>query len=106
MIEHAEESEADNWGHSIVWAMERRSMQTPYDWITVAIFAGIVVLFLQRSVGDSDVEDSLISYFPPAIACAVANQFGNNGYDAIAIAMIAGALVYCWYVLKPFAGRS
>lgn len=25
-------------------------MQTPYDWITVAIFAGIVVLFLQRSV--------------------------------------------------------
>jgi hypothetical protein len=36
----------------------------------------------------------------------VANQFGNNGYDAIAIAMIAGALVYCWYVLKPFAGRS
>ena len=79
-------------------------MQTPYDWITVAIFAGIVVLFLQRSVGDSDVEDSLISYFPPAIGCAVANQFGNKGHDAIA--MIAGVLVYCWYVLKPFAGRS
>ena len=36
-------------------------MQTPYDWITVAIFAAIVVLFLQRSVGDSPVEDSLVS---------------------------------------------
>ncbi|MEY3657644.1 MAG: hypothetical protein RLZZ561_1233 [Pseudomonadota bacterium] len=81
-------------------------MQTPYDWITVAIFAGIVVLFLQRSVGESPVEDRLISYFPPAIGCAVANQFGNKGYDAIAIALILGALAYCWVVLKPFAGRS
>jgi NhaP-type Na+/H+ or K+/H+ antiporter len=81
-------------------------MQTPYDWITVAIFAAIVVLFLQRSVGDSPVEDSLLSYFPPAIGCAVANQFGNNGYDAIAIAMIFGVVAYCWLVLKPFAGRS
>jgi NhaP-type Na+/H+ or K+/H+ antiporter len=81
-------------------------MQTPYDWITVAIFAGIVVLFLQRSVGESPVEDRLISYFPPAIGCAVANQFGNKGYDAIAIALILGAIAYCWVVLKPFAGRS
>lgn len=81
-------------------------MQTPYDWVTVAIFAGIVVLFLQRSVGDSPVEDSLISYFPPAIGCAVANQFGNKEQHAIAIAMIVGVLAYCWYVLKPFAGRS
>lgn len=81
-------------------------MQTPYDWITVAIFAAIVVLFLQRSVGDSPVEDSLISYFPPAIGCAVANQFGNKGHDAIAIVMIAAVLLYCWLVLKPFAGRS
>jgi NhaP-type Na+/H+ or K+/H+ antiporter len=81
-------------------------MQTPYDWITVATFAGIVVLFLQRSVGESPVEDRLISYFPPAIGCAVANQFGNKGYDAIAIALILGTIAYCWVVLKPFAGRS
>ena len=81
-------------------------MQTPYDWITVAIFAGIVVLFLQRSVGESPVEDRLISYFPPAVGCAVANQFGNEGYDAIAIVLILGAVASCWVVLKPFAGRS
>jgi len=81
-------------------------MQTPYDWVTVAIFAGIVVLFLQRSVGESPVEDRLISYFPPAIVCAVANQFGNKGHDAIAIVLILGALAYCWIVLKPFARHS
>lgn len=81
-------------------------MQTPYDWITVAIFAAIVVLFLQRSVGDSPVEDRLISYFPPAIGCAVANQFGNKGQDLVAILLIGAVLVYCWVVLKPFARRS
>ena len=81
-------------------------MQTPYDWITVAIFAGIVVLFLQRSVGDTQVEDRLLSYFPPAIACAIANQLGNKGHDAIAIVLILAVLAYCWVVLKPFAGRS
>jgi hypothetical protein len=36
----------------------------------------------------------------------VANQFGNEGYDAIAIVLILGAVAYCWIVLKPFAGRS
>jgi hypothetical protein len=81
-------------------------MQTPYDWITVAIFAAIVVLFLQRSVGDSPVDDSLISYFPPAIGCAISNQFGNKGHDAIALILIGAVLLYCWVVLKPFAGRS
>ncbi|MFM7028916.1 MAG: XrtV sorting system accessory protein [Chakrabartia sp.] len=81
-------------------------MQTPYDWITVAIFAAIVVLFLQRSVGDSPVEDRLISYFPPALGCAIANQFGNRGDDVVAILLIGAVLVYCWVVLKPFAGRT
>ena len=27
-------------------------METPYDWITVGIFAGLVVLFMQRSTSD------------------------------------------------------
>ncbi len=78
-------------------------MQTPYDWITVAIFAAIIVLFLQRSVEESPVQDSLISYFPPAIGCAVANYLGNEGQHVFAIAMVAVVLGYCWIVLKPFA---
>ena len=27
-------------------------METVYDWVTVAIFAGLVVLFMQRSMSD------------------------------------------------------
>ncbi len=86
-------------------------METVYDWVTVAIFAAIIVLFLQRSVDDSPVQDSLISYFPPSIGCAVANQVGNHAlteeggalFHLMAIAMLAGVLAYCWIVLKPFA---
>jgi positive regulator of sigma E activity len=86
-------------------------METIYDWTSIAIFAAIIVLFLQRSVEDSPVQDSLLSYFPPAIGCAVANQLGNHAikedggmtFHALAIATMAAVLAYCWFVLKPFA---
>jgi hypothetical protein len=37
-------------------------METPYDWVTVGIFAGLVVLFMQRSTSDEveDENDSLL----------------------------------------------
>ena len=35
-------------------------METPYDWLTVGIFAGLIVLFMQRSTAESDhVDDPL-----------------------------------------------
>jgi len=36
-------------------------METVYDWITIGIFAGLVVLFLQRSM-EGQHEDSLFHY--------------------------------------------
>lgn len=84
-------------------------METPYDWITIAIFAGLIVIFLQRSVGDSEPQDSILSYLPPSIGCAVANYFGNEAYEtgstlyhAIAILGIGAVLAYGYFVLKPF----
>jgi hypothetical protein len=88
-------------------------MQTIYDWVTVAIFAGLIVIFLQRSVGDSEPQDSILSYLPPAIGCAVANQVGNaavedgNGlYHLLAALGIAAVLAYTYYVIKPFKGHG
>lgn len=81
-------------------------MQTPYDFITVAIFAGLIVIFLQRSVGDGEPQDSIWSYLPPSVGCALANYAGNEGYDLIAIAGIIAVLAYSWFVLKPFPTRS
>ena len=88
-------------------------MQTIYDWVTVAIFAGLIVIFLQRSVGDGEPQDSILSYLPPAIGCAVSNYFGNEGlendnvaYQVLAAAGIVAVLVYTFYVIKPFQGHG
>ena len=84
-------------------------METIYDWVTVAIFAGLIVIFLQRSVGDAEPQDSIMSYLPPSIGCAVANYFGNEGiengntiYQVIAALGIIAVLAYTYYVIKPF----
>ncbi|OAN66848.1 XrtV sorting system accessory protein [Sphingomonas sp. TDK1] len=77
-------------------------MQTPYDWVTIAIFAGLIVIFLQRSQPDSSVRDTMISYLPPAIGCAVANYLGNEGYDLLAILTIGLVLAYIALVIKPY----
>lgn len=78
-------------------------MQTVYDWITVAFFAGLVVLLLQRSVGPEEKQDSMLHYIVPAGGCAVTNYLGNNGYDVFAILVFVGILAYTFYFLKPFA---
>lgn len=75
-------------------------MQTVYDWVTLGIFAGLVVLFLQRSVSD-DRNDSMLAYLAGAAVCAVANYLGNNGYDLLAVALIVANLVFIMLVLKP-----
>lgn len=77
-------------------------MQTPYDWVTIAIFAGLIVIFLQRSQADSVVRDTMISYLPPAVGCAVANYLGNGGYDVFAILTIALVIAYIALVIKPY----
>ena len=80
-------------------------METVYDWVTVAIFAGIIVLFMQRSMSD-EVEregDSLWLYLAAGVGCAVANYFGNEGQHVVAVLLIAGTLAFILYFLKPFS---
>jgi hypothetical protein len=77
-------------------------LSTIYDLITVALFAGLVILFLQRSTEAESAQDKIIHYLPPAVGCAVANWLGNNHQDAWAIAALIGVVVYSYLVLKPF----
>lgn len=74
-------------------------MQTVWDWITVMMFAGLITLFLQRSAQEEP-SDKLWQYAPPAIACAVANYLGNNGYEVVALALLAATGFYVFRVLK------
>ena len=82
-------------------------MQTIYDWVTVALFAGIIVLFLQRSVGP--VRDSMWPYLVASVACAVVNQIGNHAVEiddvlwhVFAVIGLAATLAFIQHFLRPF----
>lgn len=83
-------------------------METPFDWVTMAIFVGLILLFLQRSTEDEPV-DTIWHYLPPSVGCAVANYVGNEGYGVAAFAIMLGIAAYIVLVLKvhfPGTGPS
>jgi hypothetical protein len=87
------------WGES--------AMNTIYDWLSLAIFAGLIVLFLQRSTSERAEKDvSLLYYLAPGVGCAVANYFGDKGQDVVAILLLAATLGFIIYFLKPFNRSS
>jgi len=77
-----------------------RSLETIYDWVTLGLFAGLIILFLQRSTAEKP-SDHIHQYVPPAVGCAVVNYLGNNGWAHVATLGVVAILVYVWYVLKP-----
>ena len=87
---------------------ESTPLHTIYDWLTVAIFAGLIVLFLQRSMQDAPT-DKLWHYLVASAGCAVANFFGNRAVQegggmsdhviAIVVLVATGAFVYRF--IKP-----
>jgi hypothetical protein len=83
---------------------ERSFMQTPYDWVTIAIFAGLIVLFMQRSTSEAEtVSDPLWMYLAAGAGCAVANYLGNEDMHVLAILMIAATLAFIFKFLKPLS---
>jgi hypothetical protein len=79
-------------------------MESVYDWVTVAIFAGLIVLFVQRSTAEEQprANDSLLLYLAAAMGCAVANYLGNQGWHLLAIPLIAATVGFVLYYLRPF----
>lgn len=75
-------------------------METIYDWVTILGFAGLVTLFLQRSSLENP-PDTIWHYLPPAIGAALTNYLGNEGMDAVAIAIGVATVAYVFIVLKP-----
>jgi uncharacterized membrane protein YeaQ/YmgE (transglycosylase-associated protein family) len=77
-------------------------VETLFDWVTVAIFGAMIVLFLHRSTADEAPKDHIIQYLPPSIGCAVANWFGNNHQEQIGAGIVVAVVAYILLVLKPF----
>lgn len=87
------------------------AVQTVYDWATMVVFAGLVVLFLQRSQGEA--RDQLWQYLVAAVGCAVTNYLGNEAiklgdttYHIGAVALGIATLAFIYLVLKPFDGLN
>ena len=75
-------------------------METIFDWLTVLIFSGLAVLYLQRSAAERPT-DSPWHYLPPALGCAASNYAGNHVYPTLGVALMFGTLAYIFYILRP-----
>lgn len=75
-------------------------METVYDWITLAIFAGLIVLFLQRSASENP-GDSLFHYLIAGVGLAVVNYLGNEENHLVAVIALVGVLAFIQRTLKP-----
>jgi hypothetical protein len=80
-------------------------MQTIFDWVTMAIFSGLVVLFLNRSMAPEEKQDNIYHYAPPALGCALANYLGNHDQRMVAIAIVIAVVGYILFFLHPFGKR-
>lgn len=78
-------------------------METPFDWITLTIFSGLIVLFIDRST-KNHYDDHLWQYLVAAVGCAVANYLGNEGQPVAGAAMVVVVIGYILWVLKPIPG--
>ncbi len=77
-------------------------MHTVYDFLTIFIFAGLIVVFLQRSMGDYQGDDPMWRYLVAAVGCAAANYLGNAGYAIPAVLLIVATLAFIVHTIRPF----
>ncbi len=75
-------------------------MQSPFTWLALMVFSGLVALMLQRSVAAKPV-DKLWLYAPPAIGCAVVDYLGNRGFVVLPIIGLILIVLYVLLVLRP-----
>ena len=82
-------------------------MQTVFDWLSMALFLVLIVVFLERSTGDARTDDRLWHYVPPAMGCVVINLFGNEGLQSgsavaliLAVSVVLAVILYGRIVMK------
>ena len=82
-------------------------METIYDWVCLGVFAGLIVLFLQRSMAEeAESNDSLLLYLAAGAGCAVVNYLGNEGQHILAVPLLLLTLAFIVRYLKPFPTRQ
>ena len=83
------------------------TVKSVYDIVSLAIFAGLIVLFLQRSTAANDEGDaSLLHYLAAGIGCGLSNYLGNKGNDILAIGSLIVTVAFIMHFLKPFGFKA
>ena len=72
-------------------------METAFDLLTVACFAGLVIAYFQWTERDTR---TLLHLMVPAVAFAVGNQIGNAGLPLFALVLIVAGVGYAALVVK------
>ena len=81
-------------------------METVYDWVSVFMFAGLIVLFVHRATSEDDDEaaQSMAPYLIAGIGCAIGNYLGNQGFPPLAVLVLGATILYIVYYLRPIPG--
>ena len=69
-------------------------MITTFDLLSIAVFAGLAVLYLHRSSRAEGDRVPIWAYGLAALACAAANGLGNAGQVLAAAALLTGAAAF------------
>jgi predicted branched-subunit amino acid permease len=72
-------------------------METAFDFLAVACFAGLVIAYFQFTERDTR---TLLHLMIPAAAFAIANQIGNAGLPLFALILIVAGAGYAALVVK------
>jgi len=81
-------------------------MKTIYDVLSILLFAGIAILYLQRSAADEPDSIGVWRYAVVALGCAVGNTLGNQGHPFLAGALLIAVVIGSILLLKPFESWS
>ncbi len=81
-------------------------MKTLYDLFSCILFAGIAVVFLQRSAAPTRDATPLWRYAMAALGCAVGDVFGNNGYGVLGVVLLVAAAAFSLLALNLLPLRS
>jgi hypothetical protein len=76
-------------------------MTTVYDWLTVALFAGLVTHFLSFSEKPEADDISFGHYLLLSVLCAAANWLGNHDWDLAAVVVLLAGGGYAYRFLRP-----
>jgi hypothetical protein len=78
-------------------------LKTIFDFLTLALFAGLAILYLQRSASSTPDPTALWKYALAAIGCAAADYLGNHDQTVASVLVFAATVIFSLVMLRPFS---